>query len=107
MNPAPGLWRDPEQANGLAFTPLRSPSSKVMARLRRMPGPGALELFGVHPKVGVARMDSSGALMVSSGSEVVEVGPALIRYADGLAYRRAPLGGPSVPVWAFGTAAKS
>jgi len=59
-------------------------------------------LFGVHPVVGVSRVDCCGALMVSSGSPIAEVTPALIRYRNGLAYRRTPPGGPSVPVWAFG-----
>jgi len=61
-----------------------------------------LELFGVHPVVGVSRVDCCGALMVSSGSPIAEVTPALIRYRNRLAYRRTPPGGPSVPVWAFG-----
>jgi hypothetical protein len=37
--------------------------------------------------------------MVSSGNPITEVTPALIRYRNGLAYRRTPPGGPSVPVW--------
>ena len=61
-----------------------------------------LELFGVHPVVGVSRVDCCGALMVSSGSPIAEVTPALIRYRNGLAVRRTPPGGPSLPVWAFG-----
>ena len=59
-------------------------------------------LFGVHPAVGVRRVDCCGALMVSSGSLIIEVTPERIRYRNGLAYRRTPPGGPSVPVWAFG-----
>ena len=65
-------------------------------------GWSTVELFGVHPVVGVSRVDCCGALMVSSGSLIAEVTPALIRYRNGLAYRRTPPGGPSVPVWAFG-----
>src|SRR5690349_5503010 len=61
-----------------------------------------LELFGVHPVVGVSRVDCCGALMVSGGSPIAEVTPECIRYRNGLAYRRTPPGGPSVPVWAFG-----
>jgi hypothetical protein len=60
-----------------------------------------LELFGVHEIVSVRRVDCCGALMVSNGSAVVEVAPDLIRYADGLAYRRARPEGPTVPVWEF------
>ena len=59
-------------------------------------------LFGVHPVVGVSRVDCCGALRVSSGSPIAEVTPECIRYRDGLAYRRTPPGGPSLPVWAFG-----
>jgi hypothetical protein len=62
-------------------------------------GWSTVELFGVHPIVGVRRVDCCGALMVSSGSPIAEVTPALIRYRNGLAYRRMPPGGPSVPVW--------
>ena len=61
-----------------------------------------LELFGVHPVVGVSRVDCCGALTVSGGSPIAEVTPALIRYRNGLAFRRTPPGGPSLPVWAFG-----
>ena len=57
-----------------------------------------LEMFGVHPVVGVRRVDCCGALMVSNGSLIAEVAPDLIRYANGLAYRRALPGGPSLPV---------
>jgi hypothetical protein len=59
------------------------------------------ELFGVHPVVGVRRVDCCGALMVSNGNPIVEIKLDLIRYANGLAYRRTPPGGPTVPVWAF------
>ena len=65
-------------------------------------GWSTVALFGVHPVVGVSRVDCCGALMVSSGSPIAEVTPTLIRYRNGLAYRRTPPGGPSVPVWAFG-----
>jgi hypothetical protein len=64
-------------------------------------GWSTVALFGVHPVVGVRRVDCCGALMVSSGSLIAEVTPALIRYRNGLAYRRTPPGGPSVPVWQF------
>jgi len=39
--------------------------------------------------------------MISNGSAVVAITPDLIRYADGLAYRRTPPSGPVVPVWDF------
>jgi hypothetical protein len=62
-------------------------------------GWSTVALFGVHPVVGVSRVDCCGALRVSSGSPITEVTPECIRYRNGLAYRRTPLGGPSVPVW--------
>src|SRR3954468_19245900 len=62
-------------------------------------GWSTVALFGVHPVVGVRRVDCCGALMVSNGSPITEVTPECIRYRNGLAYRRTPLGGPSVPVW--------
>ena len=65
-------------------------------------GWSTVALFGVHPVVGVSRVDCCGALMVSGGSLIAEVTPALIRYRNGLAFRRTPPGGPSLPVWAFG-----
>ena len=45
--------------------------------------------------------------MVSNGSLIAEVAPDLIRYANGLAYRRALPGGPSVPVWQFAAEANA
>src|SRR4051794_8126224 len=65
-------------------------------------GWSTVELFGVHPVVGVSRVDCCGALMVSNGNPIAEITPDLIRYANGLAYRRTPPGGPTVPVWQFG-----
>jgi hypothetical protein len=62
-------------------------------------GWSTVELFGVHPIVGVRRVDCCGALMVSGGTAVAEIAPDLIRYANGLAYRRTLAGGPSLPVW--------
>jgi hypothetical protein len=62
-------------------------------------GWSTVALFGVHPAVGVRRVDCCGALMVSSGSPITEVTPERIRYRNGLVYRRVPPGGPSVPVW--------
>src|SRR3954449_9806574 len=45
-------------------------------------GWSTVALFGVHPVVGVRRVDCCGALMVSSGSSIIEVTPALIRYRN-------------------------
>jgi len=56
-----------------------------------------LELFGVHPTVGIARVEWCGALSFA-GLKVIEVGRDAIRYASGLVYRRVPIV-PAVPVW--------
>src|SRR4051812_34556591 len=56
-------------------------------------GWSTVALFGVHPVVGVRRVDCCGALKVSSGSPITEGTPECIRYRNGLAYRRTPLGG--------------
>ena len=65
----------------------------------------ALDLFGVHHQVGAIRSDCTGALLTLSGKRVVDLTPFLIRFVDGLAYRRRPLlAGLVVPVWQFGAA---
>ena len=53
-----------------------------------------VDLFGVHPTVGVARVDCCGALMVSNGSRIVAIAPDTITYANGLKYHRVDLGSP-------------
>ena len=61
-----------------------------------------LELFGVHPVVGIARSDACGALMSSRGVPVTQVTPLLIRFANGLAVYKARLSvGDSVAVWDY------
>jgi hypothetical protein len=52
--------------------------------------------------VGTIRVDCCGALMLSSAGRVTQVEAGLIRYANELAFRRAPEPRPSVPVWSFG-----
>jgi hypothetical protein len=64
-------------------------------------GWSTLDLFGVDPKVGVARVSCCGALLVSGGSPVVDVAAAAIRYRSGLVFRKAAVPDPSVPVWDF------
>jgi hypothetical protein len=64
-------------------------------------GWSTLDLFGVDPKVGVARVSCCGALLVSGGSPVVDVAAAAIRYRSGLAFRKAAVPDPSVPVWDY------
>lgn len=60
-----------------------------------------LDLYAVHPIVGAARVDCCGALILAR-RPVVAVEPSLIRYTDGLAYRKAHFTGPVLPVWMFG-----
>ena len=60
----------------------------------------AAELFGVHPEVGLNRVDCCGALIVAR-APVASVTAEAITYANGLVYRRTPHAGPSVPVWEF------
>jgi hypothetical protein len=54
--------------------------------------------------VGVVRVDGCGALMLSSGCRVVQVEADLIRYANGLAFRREGCAEMMVPVWRFSRA---
>ena len=61
----------------------------------------AAELFGVHPSVGLNRIDCCGALILSHGSHVVAISNSAIRYANGLTFYRKPRAGLSVPVWEF------
>ena len=63
-----------------------------------------VELFGVHPVVGVVRVDHAGALMLSVGSRVESVEAEAIRYSAGLVYRRSGAPAAAVPVWNFGRA---
>jgi hypothetical protein len=58
-----------------------------------------VELFGVHPLVGLNRVDCCGALMLCRGSPVVSVAQDAIGYANGLTFHRSPRSGPSVPIW--------
>ncbi|KQO53584.1 MULTISPECIES: hypothetical protein [unclassified Methylobacterium] len=59
-----------------------------------------LQLFGVHPDLGVIRSDFCGA-MVLSGDLVTEVHPDFIRFARTRYFRNVP-GRPigAVPIWA-------
>ena len=60
----------------------------------------AQELFGVHPVVGVIRVDFTGALLLTVAGRVLAVEVGLIRYAIGLAFHRA-FCEARVPIWAF------
>jgi hypothetical protein len=62
----------------------------------------AEELFGVHPVVGAVRVDCCGALMLPNAGRVLAVEAELIRYVNGLAFRRGIGASPSMPVWRFG-----
>jgi hypothetical protein len=59
----------------------------------------AVKLFGVHPVVGVIRVDCCGALMLCSAGQVASVEADLIRYVNGLVFRRASVANLAVPVW--------
>jgi hypothetical protein len=61
----------------------------------------AEELFGVHPVVGVIRVDCCGALMLSNAGRILAVETDLIRYANGLTFRRASVASLPVPIWRF------
>jgi hypothetical protein len=62
----------------------------------------ANELCGVHPVVGVIRVDFCGALMLTVPGRVASVEAKAIRYTGGLVYRRSAMPSAAVPVWAFG-----
>jgi len=64
-----------------------------------------LELFGVHPAVGIARSDACGALMTNAlGAPVTQITRELVRFNNGLAVYKARLNvGGSVPVWDWKT----
>jgi hypothetical protein len=49
-----------------------------------------LDLFGVHPEVGLVRTDCSGAVMLSNGRRVVAVSKHTIAYEDKLTFYRKP-----------------
>ena len=61
----------------------------------------AIDLFGVHPVVGVARVESCGALVIGDGTPPAEITPSLIRFG-GLTYYRPKTRPPAVPIWDFG-----
>ena len=64
-------------------------------------GWSTLDLFGVDPGVGVARVSCCGALMVSGGSPVVGVAAHAIRHRNGLAFRKSALPDAAVAVWDY------
>ena len=62
------------------------------------------DLFGVHPTVGVIRVDYCGALMINA-RRVEAIGDTWIRYGN-QTYRRDRPGRPvGVPVWEVGWSA--
>jgi len=62
----------------------------------------AIELFGVHPEIGAARVDCSGALILSAGTRVLAVGSSSMRYQNGTTFYRTDLPQWIVPIWRFG-----
>jgi hypothetical protein len=83
--------------HGVGNTFLAGPFAKLAADA----GWADLDLFGVDPRVGIARPDACGALMTNAlGVPVTQVTPQLIRFANGLAVYKARLSvGNSVAVW--------
>src|SRR3712207_2861785 len=62
----------------------------------------AASLFGVDPRVGIARLDACGALMLGSGWRVTQVERDTIRFKNDLVYRRTKYcSSKMVPIWAF------
>jgi hypothetical protein len=100
--PCPGFRLDAwarVQANGLDFL------HRHGAEAERH-GWTDVELFGVHPVVGVIRVDHVGALMLAVGGRVESVEAEAIRYAGGLVYRRSAVPAAAVPIWTFGCDAR-
>jgi hypothetical protein len=59
-----------------------------------------LELFAVHPEVGVASVAACGALITARGMPVTQVTRDFLRFANGLVARKALLNVTgSVAVW--------
>jgi hypothetical protein len=59
-------------------------------------------LFGVHPVVGIARLDCAGALLVNlRGERTTQVLRNLIRFHSGVAVYRVPAHPAAIPVWDF------
>ena len=59
----------------------------------------AVSLFGVDPRVGIARLDACGALMLGVGWRVARVEQDAITFENGLIYRRKQRRGPGLPIW--------
>lgn len=60
-----------------------------------------LDLFGVHPEVGVANVSAVGACLLVDHDRIRAVSAAAIRFDRSSFYRR-PVQNPSIPVWSFG-----
>ena len=64
-------------------------------------GCAAADLFGVHPIVGVIRIDYCGALMIN-GERVRAIEPDKIRFGMTTYYRNLPGRPVGLPVWKVG-----
>jgi hypothetical protein len=64
-------------------------------------GWGTLELLGVHPVVGVTRVDYCGALTLGVASPVKVITAEAIVYDNKQVFRRASVPADAVPIWAF------
>ncbi|MCP1556652.1 UNVERIFIED_ORG: hypothetical protein M2438_005328 [Methylobacterium sp. SuP10 SLI 274] len=60
-----------------------------------------LDLFGVHPKVGIIRADHCGALVVG-GRAAQWIDPTRINFGNLTYYRDTPGQPRGIPIWAYG-----
>jgi hypothetical protein len=86
----------------VAFDFLGSAMRPSFAKLAHDLGWTNIELFGVHEKVGIVRLDYTGAVLISPRPWVTQVTTELIRFSDGLAVRRGQVSPDAIPIWRFG-----
>jgi len=95
----PGEWERIHAAIATFLDPEASPSWPRLACERRW---DTLSLFSIDARVGAARVDRLGALLVSGGVPVIMVSEVAITFANGLCARRVPIDPATcVPVWDF------
>jgi hypothetical protein len=77
-------------------------ASPFWGRIAAEAGWDEIALFGCHVRVGCARFDCAGALLVNlHGQKVTQVSAAFIRYANGTAAYRVPAHPDAIPIWDF------
>ena len=106
VDPCPGFSRDPlsrcagqrwVEVSHRALLFLEHHEAEAVAH-----GWSEIELVGVHPVVGVRRLDYTGALLIGR-SDAVAIDAQCLRYGNGLIYRRQPMPADCVPVWEVAT----